>query len=142
MIDFNEVPKVALAFMNDDHKEATKLTNALQALVGAADNGEANPQGIANTLQELLDHCTAHFAREEEQMQQVDFPPYPIHQGEHHRVLEEMEQELAIWRESEDVNRMKEYAFHTLPEWFIGHIETMDTITAMFISRSNNAQSV
>ena len=135
MIDFNQVPKVALDFMNDDHEEATKITNALQTLVGAADNGELNPQGINDTLQELLDHCKEHFAREEAQMRQIDFPPYPIHQGEHQRVLEEMEEQLLAWQKDEDLERLKQYVDQALPEWFIGHIETMDTMTAMYIAQ-------
>lgn len=136
MIDFNDVPKVALDFMNDDHEEATKITNTLQALLGAADNGEVNPQGISHTLHELLEHSRAHFSREEAQMQQIDFPPYPVHQGEHQRVLEEMEQELSAWQESEDIKRLAQYVNHVLPEWFICHIETMDAITASFIKRA------
>ena len=136
MIDFNQVPKVALDFMNDDHEEATKITNALQTLVGAADNGESNPQGITDTLQELLTHCQEHFAREEAQMQKVDFPPYPVHQGEHQRVLDEMEAQLQAWQQDEDLSRLKQYVEQDLPEWFVGHIECMDTVTAMFISQS------
>lgn len=135
MIDFEQVPKVALDFMNNDHEEATKLTNALLTLVGAADNGENNPQGISDTLQELLDHCKEHFAREEAQMQQVDFPPYPVHQGEHQRVLDLMEEQLKNWQKNEDLDQLKQYVEHDLPEWFIGHIETMDSVTAMFIAR-------
>lgn len=136
MIDFNEVPKVAVDFMNDDHEEATNVTNALLALVGAADNGEVNSQEISDTLNELLLHCQEHFAREEKQMQKIDFPPYPVHQGEHQRVLAEMEGELLAWNKEGDVERLKRYAEITLPEWFIGHIKCMDTVTAMFISQS------
>ena len=136
MINFENVPKVALQFMNDDHEEATKITNALMTLVGAADNGEPNPEGISYTLEELLTHCREHFGREQVQMEQFAFPPYPVHKAEHDRVLEEMEAELNAWRETEDLERLKVYVFNTLPEWFIGHIETMDTVTAMFIERS------
>lgn len=135
MINFDDVPKVALEFMNADHEEATKITNTLQTLIGAADNGEANPQAISDTLEKLLIHCREHFAREEAQMQKINFPPYPIHQGEHQCVLNEMEQVLEDWRKSEDLVALKQYAFDTLPEWFIGHIESMDSITALFIAR-------
>ncbi len=135
MINFDDVPKVALAFMNTDHEEATKITNTLQTLVGAADNGEVNPQAISDTLEKLLTHCREHFAREEAQMQKINFPPYLIHQGEHQGVLSEMEQTLENWRRSEDLVTLKQYVFNALPEWFIGHIESMDSVTALFIVR-------
>ncbi len=136
MIDFSEVPKVAVDFMNEDHEEATHLTNSLQTLVGAADNGEVNPQGISDTLEELLTHCREHFAREEAQMQKINFPPFHIHQSEHQRVLNEMAQILENWRKHEEIATLKQYTFEILPEWFVGHIESMDSVTAMFIARA------
>ena len=132
MIDFERVPKVALEFMNRDHEEATRLTNQLEALVRAE---PVDSQAVAQALNALLDHCQAHFGREEAQMQAVGFPPYPVHKGEHERVLAEMHGELVAWLEADDLARLKHYLLATLPRWFVDHIATMDTVTASFIQR-------
>lgn len=132
MIDFEQVPKVALDFMNQDHEEATRLTNQLESLVTA---DSVDNRTVAKALDALLDHCQLHFAREEVQMQQAQFPPYPVHKGEHERVLAEMHGELAAWLEAADLERLKHYLFETLPRWFVDHIATMDTVTAQYIAR-------
>ncbi len=132
MIDFENVPKVALDFMNDDHEEATHITNELMGLVAADSVDQA---AVAESLAHLLAHCQNHFAREEAQMQQIQFPPYPVHKGEHERVLAEMAGELAAWQEEADLERLKHYLFATLTNWFIEHIACMDTVTAQFIVR-------
>ncbi|GKT11317.1 MAG: hemerythrin [Thiomicrorhabdus sp.] len=136
MIDFDDVPRVELDFMNDDHEEATALVNHIQHLLILIETGEAKAEETGKTLEALLKHNQEHFAREEEQMQKFSFPPYSIHKGEHERVLAEMETEIAAWQADKDIARLKLYIEETLPNWFVGHIETMDTMTAMFIARS------
>lgn len=132
MLDIDELPKVALDFMNSDHEEATCITNRLMALVEAGDN---DTQRIGDTLKLLHVHCTEHFARENVQMEHFKFPAYSIHRREHEQVLQEMQDELDAWGSSGNVQQLKLYVFKTLPEWFIGHIQTMDTVTAMFIQQ-------
>ncbi len=135
MLNFDDVPKVALDFMNSDHEEATNITNALMALLDTAEAGTADTQAISDTLQSLHNHCVEHFSRENAQMEHFGFPAYPVHHGEHERVLAEMQGEMDAWRDAGDVVRLKNYTFQTVPEWFIGHIQTMDTVTAMFIQQ-------
>ncbi len=132
MIDFErDVPKVDLDFMNHDHREATGIVNDL---LEKLDSDPRDDEAIAATLEKLLTHNREHFAREEAQMEQFHFPPYPVHKGEHERVLAELEAELAAWRENGDIDRLKHYAQVTLANWFINHIATMDTITARYIA--------
>lgn len=132
MIDFKQVPKVVVDFMNDDHEEATRVINQLMCLMEAE---TVDKQQVAELLAQLLAHSQEHFAREEAQMQKIDFPPYPVHKGEHERVLAEMAAELQAWQEAADEKRLNEYLSVTLPEWFVGHIACMDTVTAQFIVR-------
>ncbi len=131
MINFDQdVPKVELAFMNADHAEATKIINGLLTLL------ESNPPDttkISTVFEQLLQHNREHFSREEEQMRQFDFPPYPVHKHEHDIVLAEMEAELGAWSEAHDLDRIKHYTRTTLLNWFVNHIATMDTITARYI---------
>jgi hemerythrin len=131
MIDFDVVPKVVIDFINEDHKHFTDLTNQLEALL--ADAG-SEPQVITAQLAQLLEHCREHFGREEQQMQLFVFPPYPVHKGEHERVLAEMESVVSQWLQSQDRAALMQYV-EALPHWFIGHAATMDTVTASYIVR-------
>ncbi len=132
MIDFErDVPKVELAFMNEDHAEAVEITNQLLQIL---ESEEPDPTSFKSTLKQLLQHNREHFAREEEQMRQFDFPPYPVHKNEHDIVLAEMEAELKAWSETRDLDRAKHYIRITLTNWFVNHIATMDTITARYIA--------
>ena len=140
MIDFNDVPKVALDFMNNDHEEATNLVNQIQALIDQAQSNEIGSEEkteeITAAFKALLEHNREHFAREEAKMREFNFPPYPVHKGEHERVLAEMESVLAAWQANQDLNQLKQYIDGELLSWFINHIQTMDTMTAVYISRS------
>ena len=134
MIDFeNDVPKVALDFMNTDHEHATEITNQL---LFALKQTPPDTSAITTELQALLTHCVEHFDREETLMQQYDFPPYPVHKGEHDRVLAEMESQLNSWTTSRDVAALTHYCEQVLIEWFLGHISCMDTVTARYIQAS------
>lgn len=138
MIDFDAVPKVAINFINEDHKHFTDLTNQLEARLADADS---EPQAITEQLAQLLAHCREHFGREEQQMRQFQFPPYPVHKGEHERVLEEMESVSTQWRQSQDRATLRQYV-EALPDWFIGHAATMDTVTASYIVRMGGPAAV
>lgn len=130
MIDIHNVPKVWLDFMDRDHEAATEITNRLMAEV---DQSSPDKDKITAGLKQLLAHCQEHFASEEKQMQNYNFPPYPVHKAEHERVLTEMSSELVSWHETNDMPRLKHYLFDVLSSWFVGHIATMDTVTASFI---------
>lgn len=136
MIDFNHVPKVALDFMNHDHEEATELVNRLETLINQTEAGTNHNEAISAALAALYQHNSEHFGREEQQMRQVNFPPYPVHKGEHERVLAEMVFEIDAWNQLHDLARLKTYITEVLPAWFINHIATMDTMTAIFIAQS------
>ncbi len=135
MIDFDrDVPKVELAFMNEDHAEAAKIINEL---LGLLENDQPDGARLTEVFKQLLQHNKEHFAREEEQMLKFDFPPYPVHKHEHDIVLAEMESELNAWTEAHDLDRIKHYTRITLTNWFVNHIATMDTITARYITSAD-----
>ena len=131
MIDFDVVPKVALDFINEDHRHFTDLTNQLEALLA---DSNSTAEAITAQLAQLLDHCREHFGREERQMEQFHFPPYPVHKGEHERVLAQMAAVVSQWQAAQDRGALKEYV-EALPHWFIGHAATMDSVTASYVVR-------
>jgi len=130
-IDIQNIPQVALGFMNSDHKAFVDIFNTLADLLAQSSRERHE---VSALLEQLLEHSREHFAREEQQMIQFSFPAYSCHKSEHEQVLVEMEKELDAWRAAGDVQWLNDY-LEQLPEWLAGHIASMDTVTANYISQ-------
>lgn len=128
MLNFDHIPKVAYDEMNRVHAEEIILLNTLETRLNTDDI-----PGIEHTLHTLLKHTKEHFANEEKLMQEVGFPPYMMHKGEHDRVFSEMNDVIAQWQISHNPALLRNYFFEIIPQWLTQHISTMDTITAQFI---------
>lgn len=138
LLDQSALPQVALDFMNDDHATATDMANLLHQAITAAKNGSDNQPQITQLLTGLYQHNVEHFAREEAQMIKANFPPYDCHKGEHERVLAQMQEVLKTWQEAHDLPALEHYLSDIMLPWFIQHINTMDTVTAIYISRQQD----
>jgi hemerythrin len=131
MINKDTIPKVAYEMMNEVHNEEADLLNALESLL---DETTLDIQAVDVALRSLITHTHEHFSNEEKLMKEVSFPAFMMHQGEHLRVLGEMEQVIQQWQAQHDLALLREYFLGSLQEWLMVHISTMDTITAQFIS--------
>ena len=121
-------PTVAVDFMNHDHATFADLHRRLLDLLDAG----APPVSIDHALDDLVRHSRVHFADEEQLMRDVGFPAYPVHRGEHERVLAEMAGKIDAWRQDRDLGALSAWMRTEVPEWFVAHIATMDTMTARF----------
>ena len=133
LVDLDAIPQVALPFINDDHREEGRLLNELADAVKGHRTGAVPVETVLHRLEALVAHTQEHFGREEKAMQEVGFPPYPVHKGEHDRVLEEMDAEETHFRETGDTARLWSYVSEAIPAWFVGHIQSMDAVTAQFV---------
>jgi hemerythrin len=133
IVDLDAIPQVALPFVNDDHREEGRLLNDLAAAVKEHRTGKVPVEAVLHRFEALLQHTQEHFGREEEAMRQAGFPPYPMHKGEHDRVIEELESEEAHFRETGDTGRLWTYVSEAVPAWFVAHIQSMDAVTAQFV---------
>jgi hemerythrin len=134
IVDLEAIPQVTLPFMNDDHREEARLLNEVGEAVQGHAKGKVPVETVLQRFEALLAHTQEHFGREEEAMRQASFPPYPVHKGEHDRVIEEMESEEAHFRETGDTARLWGYVSGAVPAWFVGHIQSMDAMTAGFVN--------
>jgi len=135
LINDDAIPHVALDFMNSDHAEATTQINTLDMLLNlAAEGDQESLNKIETTLQSTYQHSVEHFSREEAEMVRTGFPAYGCHKGEHERVLEELRIILQEWLQHKDINLLQSYVRNTLQGWLQAHVETMDTVTAMFVA--------
>ncbi len=131
MITQDQLPMVAMASMNDTHLEDIIIINKLSA---ALENKDVTLTSA--TLAELVEHTIAHFSGEEEMMREKKFPPYPVHKGEHDRVLNELKsiaQQFDAGTEEKDFRLISAYVDGSLIPWLINHIQTLDTVTAAFL---------
>jgi hemerythrin len=132
-VDRSAVPLVAVEFMNQDHHAAVDLLNAIETALVTEPLVEAD---VEAALRAFLDHTREHFGREEEEMRRTLFPVYPVHKGEHDRVLADMEVVAGDWAADPDAAELLAWVRGPLPEWLVEHIETMDTITAAYIANA------
>ncbi len=137
MIAQEQLPMVAMPSMNDTHLEDIILINQLSAAAASK-----NVAATKIFLEELVEHTIAHFSGEEAMMREYNFPPYPIHKAQHDRVLQEIKNVTKIFSEGEgDFSLVTAYVDGSLTPWLIDHIQTLDTVTAMFLVNATKAQS-
>jgi len=136
LIENKDIPIVAMDFMNDVHQEDVKIINTLFALVlhYEKEQSEENINAISMQYKTWLGHTIAHFEGEEVKMRELNFPPYAMHKSEHDNALQRMHEVLKKWEQSKDVRGLKIYLIEEVPTWFTQHVQTMDTVTAMFFS--------
>ncbi|MEJ2372493.1 MAG: hemerythrin family protein [Sulfurimonas sp.] len=134
LIDKQTMPMVAMEFMNDVHAEDIDLINELYESILAYEKqpNEENKNTIDKNYQEWFEHTVAHFQREEVMMEEKNFPPYPFHKAEHDNALTLMDEVFREWSNANDIEILKNYFETTLPQWLSSHIQSMDTVTAMF----------
>lgn len=128
MLDY---PQVALEFMNRDHQEFVSLRDKLLGLLARA---PTDTDALDVLLGDLQEHTRHHFAEEEGRMLAAQFPPYPMHKGEHDRVLASMAAQVEAWARERDTAALQEWLEKEVGDWFVNHVNTMDFITAAFIA--------
>lgn len=133
MINFDELPKVALDFMNQDHQDAVNLVNDIEKYYEAGD-----VDGAKDNLKRLQEHCKDHFSHEEQEMRAHSFPPYQVHKQEHDRVLMELDMVITQLENHGDLSKVSGYLKNEFPTWFAQHLATMDLRTAQFIAAQAN----
>lgn len=134
-----DIPQVALASMNETHHEEVALVNRLGQLAAKGLSGEIDDEAITLQIQAWLDHTRDHFRRENALMQAYGFPAYPVHKGEHDRVLALLDELQEAWREHRRLQPLASFLFETWPGWFDNHVNTMDSVTARFISQQGGS---
>ncbi|OEJ69056.1 bacteriohemerythrin [Magnetovibrio blakemorei] len=122
LITWTDALKRGIGFQDDDHEQAVVVMNALQTCSDAE---------LPKLFDELHAHTKAHLAREDELMDRIGFFAASVHKGEHARVLTEM-QAYKDKLDAGDIQTVRTYVEEIVPDWFVNHLESMDTATAMF----------
>jgi len=130
LIKENEIPRVALNDMNKVHAVEIEIVNKLyDVIVKNEDIAE-----ILKYFDEFLDDVINHFTFEQGLMEKYNFFAYPVHRAEHDRVLYELKSLEKMLKEKGDIKTVKDYLENVFKPWIINHVQTMDTVTAMYLS--------
>jgi hemerythrin len=135
MIDINQLPEVALDFMNEEHQEAADIYNQVER-----DYKLHDVDSVIAGILEIQEHCINHFAHEEQEMKTYHFPPFQVHKQAHDRVLMEIDMVVKQLQDHRTLSKISGYIEHAFPSWFSHHLATMDKMTAEFIASQKVAQ--
>ncbi len=131
-VDPATIPELPIGRMNATHHEEVALVNRIAACLGEAGAPCAELDAL---LSEWVAHTEAHFERENRWMRTYRFPAYPVHAGEHARVLERLRSLCAQWRETGDPTALARFVHEDWRQGFEQHLATMDAVTAQFLAR-------
>ncbi|WP_457638666.1 bacteriohemerythrin [Persephonella sp.] len=134
LLDISEIPRVALERMNKVHEEEIKILNRLYDSIQKYERGQGSLEEIDKNFKDFLEDVTAHFSSEQQMMEEFNFFAFPMHKGEHDIVLGQLENLKKRWEKDKDPSLVKAYIESEFLPWLMNHIQTMDTVTAHFLS--------
>ena len=136
ILEVDTIPQVEIDFMNTTHFEEINMVKKLGEVITLYQEGGSNTESeessISKLLQDWLDHTVAHFERENKLMQETGFPAYTVHSDEHEIALNKMKAVTQAWQQNKDIELVSDYIFTLWPNWFNGHVNSMDMMTAKF----------
>ncbi len=136
ILEVETIPRVDVDFMNNTHFEEIEMVKDLGKLISAYSENDTpsdtETRQISDALKNWLNHTIPHFERENELMQETDFPAYSVHSEEHTIALDKMKTVISAWEKNKDIALVGDYVFTLWPNWFNSHVNTMDMMTAKF----------
>jgi hemerythrin len=118
----------------------TELDNAHQefieqvaALIAATDTD------FPPLFQVLISHTHDHFTAEGRMMREAKYQGLAMHEGEHHRVLGELQQ-LSRTLKRGRLPLVRAFVKYGLPEWFDTHLAMMDGALVAHLKKSADKQ--
>ena len=112
--------QLALPIIDDDHRV---LIDRLNVVLEALSQGRANAL-ISTALNELVTYTQEHFAREEAEMQRINYSGMDAHMAEHAQLLKQVNDLKSQLDAGSKIDRMALYNF--LTRWLKNHILHVD----------------
>lgn len=134
LLTIDQVHHISVDEMQHTHEEEISMLNEIDELATIYEKDKTIHEKLEEKLEVYVKHVKDHFANEERLMRLYKFPPYEMHRAEHDRVLQELHGVVIRWKQYGDIDVIVAYLRHSV-DWIINHINTMDNMTAMFISQ-------
>lgn len=116
---------LGVAEIDDAHRE---FISQVAALIASSD------AEFPVLFQALVNHTREHFIAEGKQMREAKYQGLGVHEGEHHRVLGELQQLNRSLKRGR-LPLVRAYVKEGLPEWFDTHLAMMDGALVMFLKK-------
>lgn len=116
---------LGIAQMDDTHREFAAQVAALIA---------ADSASFPALFQQLVNHTREHFIAEGKLMRDSKYRGLPEHEGDHHRVLGELQQ-LNRSLKRGHLPLVRAYVKEGLMDWFDTHVAMMDAALAMHLKK-------
>lgn len=129
-ICWTEDLRVGNEAIDDDHRHLFAL---LESLRNTLSTGLVT-QGVAPIVDDLADYVETHFRREEEFMQRIAYPDYPLHKAEHDRFVSEVHALQS--RLARGAQTLTLSVDQMLSEWLRRHVLVMDKALAASLHKS------
>lgn len=118
---------VGIESIDHDHKKLLGMINQLQA----AAHYKTDDDMVENVLNELLDYTQYHFSREENMMQQCNYPGLDNHKRQHAAMIAQVNKYIKEYRV--DKTRTIEDVAVYLKTWLVNHINGSDQSYAPYL---------
>lgn len=115
--------------IDGDHR---KLVGLVNALFEAMEKGQASDI-VSKAMNDLIVYTREHFAREETEMQRIEYVAWLAHKSEHAKLIKQVEELMAIVDSGGKMNVPAVSVF--LDEWLRNHILTADLKLAAALKR-------
>ena len=129
-----QVEEMDVEQMQQTHENEIKLLNSIEKLAFGYEKNEAQKRELEEKLDAYIAHVKAHFASEEDLMQQYDFPSYEMHKLAHDMFLIDLAYATRQWKEFGDIAKIINFAYKT-PEWIVMHVNGVDAPTARYLAQ-------
>ncbi|MDO8350511.1 MAG: hemerythrin family protein [Gallionella sp.] len=111
----------------------TQLDHAHQEFIGqVATLIKASDAEFPALFQALINHTRDHFMTEGQLMRESQYPGLAMHEGEHHRVLGELQQLNRTLKRGR-MPLVRAFVKQGLPEWFDNHLSMMDAALVAYL---------
>lgn len=115
---------VGSTFIDDDHKKLISMVNSFH---DAMEQGKGNDV-IGKVLNNLVVYTKAHFKREEDEMQRIQYPRFLAHKQEHDKLISEVAELQTSFSSGKAMLSITVSKF--LRDWLFTHIKQTDKLLA------------
>lgn len=135
MLEWKEEFRIGIDAIDHEHRQLIDLINKTLFLIEAENQTGQNKEEILNHLGEIHAVTSAHFALEEQEMAQINYPEFAPHKTDHEALLDSLLDIMdeATPEDSTLLLRLEE----RLTSWFSNHFRTFDAAFHRFGSVTN-----
>lgn len=123
-LQWSEALSLDLPIMDDTHKEFVDMLASVE---------QTPDTGLTGLWDRIVAHTRDHFGREDDWMQQTHFASCHCHSGQHHVVLQVME-EIGRRAKEGELPLIRDLSVE-LGQWFSQHAQSMDAALALHMRR-------